>query len=219
MKVLVLAAHTDDEVLGAGGTIAKHVAAGDEVYVCIACNRATNHQYDQEVIQRLRVFAGRASDLLGVKELIFCEGLDERLAVIDAVQLIEENVARIKPEVVYTHHRGDSNQDHQALFKASVIVTRSAGSHVVRRVLCYEVPSSTEQSPPFGDYAFIPNVFVNIEETLEQKIKALLAYETEVGPFPHPRSVESIRITAQHWGIKAGLRAAEAFELIRDIVY
>ncbi|MCL5962260.1 MAG: PIG-L family deacetylase [Chloroflexi bacterium] len=219
MRVLVLAAHTDDEVLGVGGTIAKHSAAGDQVCVCIACNRATNHTYDQAVIQRLRGFARKASEQLGVKELIFCDGLDERLTVIDAVQLIEGHVARIRPDVVYTHHRGDSNQDHQVLFKASVIVTRTSGAHVVRKVLCYEVPSSTEQGPPFGDYAFVPNVFVNIEETLEQKIKALMAYETEIGPFPHPRSLESIRIAAQRWGVKSGLKAAEAFELVRDIVY
>lgn len=218
MKIFVISAHTDDEVLGVGGTIAKHAAAGDEVYVCSVCDRATDHEYDQGVISQLRTCCERANARLGVKDVIFCGGLDERITLPEAVALIEVPFNKVRPDVVYLHHRGDSNQDHATIFRAGVIVTRAISRHVASRVLCYHVPSSTEQAPPFVDYVFKPNVFVDITDTLELKLEAMSEYVTELGVWPYPRSLEALRVDAQYWGIKVGLTAVEPFELVRDIV-
>lgn len=217
-RVVILAAHTDDEVLGVGGTIAHHSSIGDEVYVCSVCDRATQHVYDQAVITRLQDNARQAAETLGVTDLYFCGEKDEQLTVIGAVSAIESYIEKVRPHVVYTHHGGDSNQDHQALFKASVIVTRTMGDYVIPRVLCYEVPSATEQAPPFPDVAFLPNVFVDISNFLDRKLEAFQCYEEEVGEFPHPRSLRSLRARAESWGSKVGLTAAEPFVLVREVV-
>lgn len=218
MKVMVIAAHPDDEVLGVGGTMAKHAAEGDEVYVVSVCDRATNHEYDRGIIQQLRDFCLKANAHLGVKDVVFCGGPDERITVSEAIALIETPFHKIKPHVVYFHRRGDSNQDHQTIFRACVVITRAFGRHVAKRVLCYHVPSSTEQGPPLADFAFLPNVFVDISGTLDLKLRAMAEYETEIETYPHPRSLEALRVNAQYWGIKAGLVAAEPFDLMRDIV-
>lgn len=217
MKVLVIAAHTDDEVLGVGGTIARHGLEGDEVYLLSVCDRATNHKYDMDVIKALRNSALKAKEILGIKEIYFCGKKDELITVPEAIVAMEDYTDKIKPDIIYTHHRGDSNQDHRTIFQATVVVSRTIKGPMVKRVLCYEVPSSTEQGPPFLEYAFIPNVFVDIHHVLEKKLEAMKAYETEIKGFPHPRSLEFLTLNARYWGSKVGLEAAEAFVLVREI--
>jgi len=217
MRVLVIAAHTDDEVLGVGGTIAKHSLSGDEVYLLSVCDRATEHRYDMGVIETLRDSTRRAGKILGIKEIHFCGKKDEIITVPEAIIAMEDCMNRIKPEIIYTHHRGDSNQDHRTIFQATLVVTRTLKDAAVRKVLCYEVPSSTEQGPPFLEYAFMPNVFVDIHHVLEKKLEAMKAYETELKEFPHPRSLEFLTLNARYWGSKVGLEAAEAFLLVKEI--
>src|SRR5581483_5093282 len=218
MRVLVIAAHMDDEVLGAGATIRKHVTSGDEVSVCIVCKRAYDHQFDPEVNRQEKASTARARDILGYADLQFLdlrdELLDERL--LDIIVPLEEHVTRFKPDVVYTHHRGDSNQDHRAVFQASLIACRPISSHPVRRLLCYEVPSSTDIAPPLPEWAFQPNFYVNVEQHLGRKIDAMRAYVREMKEFPHPRSAKGIEVLAQKRGMEIGLTMAEAFVLLRD---
>jgi len=218
MKVLVIAAHMDDEVLGAGATIRKHVAAGDAVSVCIVCQRAYDHRFDPKINEEERAAAERARKVLGYDDLQFLnlrdELLDERL--LDTIVPLEEHVTRWKPDVVYTHHRGDSNQDHRAVFQASLIACRPISSHPVRRLLCYEVPSSTDIAPPLPEWAFQPNFYVNVEQHLGRKIDAMRAYVREMKEFPHPRSAKGIEVLAQKRGMEIGLTMAEAFVLLRD---
>jgi LmbE family N-acetylglucosaminyl deacetylase len=208
----------DDEILGMGGTIAKHVAAGDEVTVCIVCKRAYNHQFDPKIVEEEKAAAGRAARVLGYQDIRFLdlrdELLDERL--LDIVVPLEECVLKVMPSTVYTHHRGDSNQDHRAVFQASVVACRTIAAHKVSRLLSYEVPSSTEQAPPFSEYAFQPNFYVNISGFLDRKVEAMKAYTREMREFPHPRSAKGIEVLAQKRGMEIGFRAAEAFMVIRD---
>src|SRR5262245_32283406 len=149
----------DDETLGMGGTIAKHVASGDVVHVCMVCKRAYDHRFDPELVEEQRAAAIQAAKTLGYHQYHFLdlrdELLDERL--LDVIVPIESVVQMVKPSVVYTHHRGDSNQDHRATLLATLVACRAIASYKVPRVLCYEVPSSTEQAPPFPEFAFIPN--------------------------------------------------------------
>jgi len=218
MKVLVIAAHMDDEILGMGGTIAKHVAAGDDVTVCIACKRAYNHQFDAQIVQEEKDAAMQAAKVLGYGGIQFLdlrdELLDERL--LDLIDPIEELVIKKMPAVVYTHHRGDSNQDHRAVCHASMVACRSTCQYKVPRVLTYEVPSATDIAPPFPEYAFQPNFYVDIGEFLDRKVQALKAYKRELREFPHPRSTKGIEVLAQKRGMEVGFPAAEAFMLIRD---
>lgn len=218
MKVLVIAAHMDDEVLGVGGTIAKHVAAGDRVTICIACQRAYDHQFTAKDVAREKASACRAAKILGCGEPVFLDLPDERLdeRLLDVIVPLEACIKRVKPDVVYTHHRGDSNQDHRAVFQATVVACRAIAKPKVTRVLCYEVLSSTDQAPPCPEYAFQPNVYVHIEKFLARKVRAMEAYRRELRAFPHPRSSQGIRVLAQQRGMEVACRAAEAFILMRD---
>jgi len=217
-KILVIAAHMDDEILGMGGTIARHVTAGDDVTVCIACKRAYNHQFDPQVVQEEKDAAIRAAKVLGYEDVRFLDLRDELLddRLLDVIVPLEQCVSEVMPAVVYTHHRGDSNQDHRAVFQASFIACRALSRHKVPRILAYEVPSSTDIAPPFPEYAFQPNFYVNITAYLERKIEALKMYSRELREFPHPRSAQGIEVLAHKRGMEVGFRAAEAFVLIRD---
>lgn len=218
MQVLVMAAHMDDETLGVGATIAKHVSAGDRVTVCIACKRAYHHRFDPRLVREERQAARRAMKILGYHDLRFLDLPDERLdeRPLNVIVPLETCVREVRPDVVYTHHRGDANQDHRAVFQASLVACRAIARHKVPRVLAYEVPSSTDQAPPFPEYAFQPNFYVNVERFLERKIKAMKSYTRELRRFPHPRSLKGLEVLAQKRGMENGHTAAEAFMLIRD---
>jgi len=144
---------------------------------------------------------------------------DEKLhnEFVNAVVAIEKCVNEVKPDIIYTHHKGDSNQDHSAAFNATIVAARTTNKHKVGKILCYEVPSSTEQGAPFVGNIFIPNVFIDITKTLDKKIAALKEYKSEIRPFPHPRSIKAIVNLAENRGVSAGLKAAESFSLVREI--
>lgn len=218
MRVLVVTPHMDDEVLGTGGVIARHVDQGDEVQVCFIACRVYNHRFDEARNQLETKCAMRAKDVLGYKEAHFLNLPDERLdaCLQDIIIPLEQRVEALAPEVVYLPHRGDNNQDHRAVFQAAQVVFRPVATPFLRRLLCYEVPSSTEQSPPMSETAFLPNYYVNVGTYLERKLEALRCYETERREFPHPRSEEAVRILAQRRGVESGFQAAEAFLILRD---
>lgn len=208
----------DDEVLGVGGTIAKHVAKDHEVYVCFLAHRIYDHKYDEEKNKIEIQSALKAKEILGYKEAEFLNLPDERLDVCiqDILIPLEAYINRIKPEIAYLCHRGDVHQDHKATFQAAMIALRSFANKNIKRILCYEVPSSTEQSPPFNDYAFLPNYYVNIQKHLETKIGALNCYQTEKRGSLHPRSDKGIEMLAMKRGREVGFKAAEAFIIVRD---
>lgn len=218
MKILVIAPHMDDEVLGMGGTIARHVSEGDEVCVCFVAHRIYEHKYDYEKNQTEIQCAIKAKEILGYKEAEFLNLNDERLdtSVQDILIPLETCINKVKPNIVYVNHRGDNHQDHKAVFQAAMIALRPLANRNIRRILCYEVPSSTEQSPPFSDLVFLPNYYVNIEKYLKTKIDALHLYSTEKREFPHPRSDKGIEILAIKRGSEVGFNAAEAFVIIKD---
>jgi LmbE family N-acetylglucosaminyl deacetylase len=162
----------------------------------------------------------RVAELLGAQDLFIHRLPDNRfdtVPLLDIIKIIERLVERLRPEVVYTQHGGDLNIDHVITHRATLTATRPVPGCPVKGLYAYEVASSTEWA--FGKFepAFRPNVFVDISTTLATKIAAMQAYESETRPFPHPRSPEALQALAQHWGCVAGLEAAEAFELVRDV--
>jgi len=218
MKALVIAPHMDDEVLGMGGTIARRMAEGDEVHVCCVAHRVYDHQFDEGKNRLEMDCAKRAKDVLGYKGIHFLNLPDERLdaCLQDLIIPLEKCIKDLRPEVVYVNHRGDNNQDHRAVFQAAMVVLRPSANPGIRRVLCYETPSSTDQAPPLPETVFLPNCYVNITSYLERKIEALRCYQTEARAFPHPRSEEAVKALAIRRGIESGLPAAEAFLILRE---
>jgi LmbE family N-acetylglucosaminyl deacetylase len=225
MKVLVVAAHPDDEVLGCGGTMARHAAAGDEVRVLILAEGATSRRAKREPARDRDALAGlgRAAMLaakrLGIAHTELEKFPDNRMDgvdLLDVVKAIESRVAKFRPEVVYTHHAADLNVDHRVAHQAVLTACRPLPGATVARILCFEVPSSTEWQSPAGGH-FAPDWFVDISRTLQAKIKALQAYAGEMRPWPHARSLRAVEHLARWRGASAGLEAAEAFVLARAI--
>ncbi len=218
MKVLVIAPHMDDEVLGCGGTIARHVAGGDEVYVCFVAHRVYDHKFDERKNELERSHAVKAQNVLGYKETLFLDLNDERLdaSVQDIIIPLEKHIFKIKPDVVYSAFYGDNNQDHRAVFDAVRVAARPSATPFISKLLMYEVPSSTEQSPQSKDSVFIPNYYVDISDSFDIKAKAFSCYETEKRGFPHPRSQEAIAVLAKKRGIEMGYKYAEAFMILRE---
>jgi LmbE family N-acetylglucosaminyl deacetylase len=225
MSVLVVAAHPDDEILGCGGTMTRLAREGREVRIAIlaegmSSRYAHREDADPRQLQQLHARAQQAADKVGAKEVVLCKLPDNRLdtvPLLEVVKLVEELVARFRPEVIYTHHPGDLNVDHGVVHRAVLTATRPVAGQCVRDIYAFEVPSSTEWAFQRLEPSFRPSVFVDITETLETKIEALACYDTETRKFPHPRSAEALRAIATRWGSVAGLPAVEAFELIRSV--
>jgi LmbE family N-acetylglucosaminyl deacetylase len=221
-KILVVAAHPDDETLGAGGTVARFADQGSEVWVCLLCDGVTaRHSY----VDLQRDCAERACKVLGVRRVVFCELPDQRLdalPLVDVIAPIERCIAELRPQVVMTHFRGDVNQDHGVVFNATMVAARPTADTSVRTVMCYETASSTEWAAPFPASTFSGNVFVDITDTLHRKVEAMSMYAgthvSEVRPYPHPRSYEAIDIYAKRQGVLAGTGAAESFMLVRGMI-
>lgn len=225
MKILVIAAHPDDEVLGCGGTAARLVGEGHEVHFAILGEGVTSRNAqradaEQSHLTRLHRQAHAAAVQVGVKNVVLHKLPDNRLdtvALLDVVKIVEDLVDRVKPEVIYTHHAGDLNVDHGVIHRAVLTATRPVAGQPVLEIYAFEVPSSTEWAFHRIEPAFHPNVFVDITRTLEKKIAAMECYESEARKFPHPRSPEALRAVATRWGSVVGCAAAEAFELVRSV--
>lgn len=234
MNVLVIVAHPDDEILGAGGTILKHSQNGDNVKIIylatgITSRRKPGHRnvssYESQTediehmkkeIEDLRKDARKACSLLKVKNIKFYEFPDnemDSIPLLKVVKTIETEIEIHKPTRIYTHHYGDLNVDHGIVYEATLTACRPV-NNTVKDLICFEVPSSTEWNYP---NTFNPNYFVNIKAQLEGKIKAMEAYKNEIRKFPHPRSSENLRIVAKRWGSVSGNDASEAFEIVRMI--
>lgn len=219
MRVLVVAAHPDDEILGVGGTVRKHALAGDDVRLLIVCE-GVSMRYEDEHHQRVQGQAKKAGEILGAAEVLFGGLPDQRLDMLPRVEVfakIEGVVQSTRPELIYTHFGGDVNHDHGILFQAVQVATRPYSAPFVREVLAFETPSSTEWGTPGVQGSFVPQVYVDVSATLEDKIRAFCCYEREVRSAPHPRSPESMRARALTWGSVVGVDAAEPFMVVRAL--
>lgn len=211
MKILVVVAHPDDEVLGPGGTILKHADKGDDIFVCVA-TRAFEPYWTKAYMERKIIEQRNVDRILGVKKRF---NLDFPTTKLNAIPQGEFNrkvsgvVDATKPDIIYTHFGGDLNYDHKAVLRACLVSARPP-KHI--KVACFETLSETE----WGNEHFQPNLWVGIEKHVQRKIKAFLTYESEVKKFPHPRSAEGIRVLAAKRGSEACLKYAEAFSVIKD---
>lgn len=222
-KVLIIAAHPDDEVLGAGGTIAKYAMQGAEIKLLIVTDGSTS-QYREDAFLAEKIAQKKretqtAADVLGIKEVIYGGLPDMKLDVtahIQVNQVIENVLDAFQPNVVFTHFHGDVNMDHQCVHRSTLVACRPVGGQCVKEVYSYYVPSSTDWSVQNAVDTFMPNVFVDIDGVYaEKKYAAMACYATELRTYPHPRSVEALKVLDKANGIHVGLNAAECFMVHR----
>lgn len=220
--ILVVAAHPDDEILGAGGTIAILTQSGYKVCTLILGEGKTSRGNNVTVLEldTLKTEMEEANRLLGVVGCYTADLPDNRfdsVDLLDIVQLIEEHKEQIKPVTIFTHHFGDMNIDHQITYKAVMTATRPMQQECVKNIYTFEIPSSTEWNAFTRETIFTPNVFIDISSTIDTKIAAMSKYISELREYPHPRSLQHIKELAKVNGTKVGLNYSENFTLIRSI--
>ena len=219
MKVLVLAPHPDDEILGVGGTIARMAKTGHEVYVCVV-TKGQEPLFSVQYVEQGRTECRKADAFLGVKETFF---LDFPAVILETVPRYEFNekimdiVNKIQPDEVYIPHRGDMQIDHQMVVDAAMVALRPKYKHVIKRIYAYETLSETGWNIPNVQNEFIPNVYVDISDQLEAKLNAMRIFESQLGEFPAARSIGALEALARFRGATVNVNAAEAFMLIREI--
>ena len=214
-NVLVICAHADDEVLGTGGVIQRHVAAGDDVHVVIVTNRSPSSLGLEE-----KIHATEAKRVLGYEHLYFLNfnDMDLDYNIIRIIEPLEKIYHEVSPTVVYTHHVGDNNQDHRAVFEASMIICRPQ-HRPPREFYSYEVPSSTEQSVQNSKYIFTPNHYVRLGAAeIKKKARALNKYTHQVRRYPKSsRCSKGLDVLARYRGLQGVAEFAEAFIILRSI--
>ena len=223
MKILVIAPHPDDEVLGCGATIKKYSKRGDEVYLCIA-TEAYTPVWTQEYIDNKKKEIVSSNRVLGITKTFFLNLPTVRLDTIpqkDINDAIAKCISKIEPEILYVPHRSDLNKDHQIIFESALVAARTKPGSSIKRVLSYETLSETEwgaQRIKNLRDVFLPTVYIDIRGTLKYKIKAMECYKSELKKFPHPRSLKGITVLSEKRGMEAGLENAEAFVLVKEII-
>lgn len=222
MKILVIAPHPDDEVLGCGGTIKKYASERNEVFLCIVTKAYTPEWSDDFIDNRKKEIKCSVKNL-GIKETIFLDFPTVKLDTIPQKELndsISKCVQKIKPEIVFIPFYGDINKDHKLVSEAAMVAVRPKAGSSIKKVYYYEVLSETEWTKPAQkiEDVFIPNFYEDIVDSLEDKLKAMECYRSELKDYPHPRSLEGIKVLAQKRGTECGAKAAEAFMLLREVV-
>ena len=234
MKILVVVAHPDDDILGMGGTMLKYSKKGDQIKVIFLATgitsrkksghtNATKYEVNKkeeknmcDEITVLRSQAKKACKSLLVNNVNFYDFPDNEMdsvPLLKIIKVIEKEIRSFKPEKIFTHHYNDLNVDHRVVYNATLTACRPINTPV-KEIICFEVPSSTEWNYPSN---FMPNYFVNIDKQIDKKIKAMEIYRNEIKKFPHPRSSKYLKINASRWGGVSGNSSAEAFEIIRKI--
>lgn len=217
--ILIVAAHSDDEAIGCAGAMAKHVAVGDEVHVLFMTDGVSSRLNEKNDIDHRLSSAETASAIIGVtsiENLDFPDNQMDSIPLLNVTQAIEKKVEVVQPDVIYTHHIGDLNVDHQTTHKAVMTACRPQPASCVKEIYSFEVLSSTEWQSP-GFLPFSPNVFVDISNFIEVKKKALETYAEEMRPSPHSRSISNVINHANVRGNTVGVDYAEAFMSIREI--
>ena len=226
--VLVVAAHPDDEVLGCGGTMARHALNGDKVHVVILVEGVTSRDQKRNRddrkfdISKLGKNSQIANDILGTTSLTLHDFPDNRLdsvSLLDLTKVVEDHLESLQPDIIYTQHGGDLNIDHRLVHEAVITACRpKPKNHSVTTLLSFEVASSTEWQTPGSAPIFAPTWYVDINKTLELKIKALEAYGDEIIEWPNARSIRAVKHLARWRGANIGVDAAEAFMLGRRMI-
>jgi LmbE family N-acetylglucosaminyl deacetylase len=225
-RVLTIAAHPDDEILGCGGAMAAHAARGDRVSILIlgeglTSRAASRAEADLSALPDLKQDARAAAAAIGVSDVTLLDFPDNRfdsVNLLDVIKAVEAARARVNPDVVYVHHWGDLNIDHRVTFDAVMTAFRPLPGEAAVSIYAFEVPSSTGWAAPSAAAAFLPTHYVDIGSLVDKKVEAMESYLSERRVWPHPRSPEALRAYARYRGTQVGVDAAEAFVTVRTVV-
>lgn len=212
MKVLVIASHPDDEVIGCGGTIARHAASGDKVYLLVM-TQIYAPEWDMKEFDKRRKEVFKAAKVLGIKKVFFGGFPTAKLNTVPAIALtnkIREIIKKCEPAVIYLPPKHDLNLDHVIVCNAGIVSCRSMS--FVKTVLSYEVQTA------FSYENLEVNYYVDISRYFKKKIQAMKVYKSEIRKYPHPRSIEGLTILSQMRGLSVGARHAEAFMVVREVI-
>lgn len=224
-SVLVFAAHPDDEILGQAGTIRRLANEGVCCRAVIIAegitSRANNRsEADFSELKELQTDARNSAQIVGYESIEFCELPDNRLDsmdLLDVIKVVSEYVEKYRPDTIFTHHHGDLNIDHRIVCEAVITACRPVRHYFVERIYAFETPSSTEWNYSYED-PFKPNVFFDVTDTIQKKIEAINCYRSESEVSPHPRSPEALLALAEYRGSNVGVKYAEAFMLLREVI-
>lgn len=221
-KIMVVAAHPDDEILGCGGIIAKMIAEGAEVRSVILGEGALSRDEDDlSSVESLKQDARSANEVLGVKDLVFYNFPDnafDSVRLLDIVRAVEKEIAGFAPDVIFTHYANDLNIDHRKTYEAVMTSCRPQNGKEVPEIYSFFIPSSTDWADNTGGTGFVPNVYHDISDYIDVKLRALAYYKSEMRDYPHSRSIEALKIFSQYWGNRVGLSYAEPLLLIRKVI-
>ena len=222
-KILIVAAHPDDEVLGCFGAVAKLITQGYEAYTLILGEGKTSRDERRIVenktdeIMILNSEIQKANDVIGIKKVFvesFADNRFDSVDLLDIVKVISKVKEEIQPSIIFTHFENDLNIDHSITYKAVLTATRPMEGESVKEIYSFEVLSSTEWNYPLS---FSPDIFFDISETIDLKTQAMIAYNSELRQYPHPRSIEGIKLNAKYHGMRVGKKYVEAFKSVRVI--
>ena len=219
-SIVAIFAHPDDEILACGASLAKHALSGATIRILLlATGLAARGPAASSATDELRNHARRAAETIGAKSVEFGDFPDNRMdtvPLLDVIQAIEEFLGEKTPDILYTHHDGDLNIDHQVVQRAVLTACRPVPGRGAHEIRSCEINSSTEWNSGFPN-TFVPNMYEPVSNTIDRKVKALECYTGEIQEFPHPRSAQGVRTLATLRGMECGVESAEAFALARRV--
>ena len=222
-KILIVAAHPDDEVLGCFGTVSRLIKEGYEAYTLILGEGKTSRldtrkiEENKEQLEILNDEIKKANDIIGIKKCFVYDFPDNRfdsVDLLDIIKVISKIKEEIKPDIIFTHYENDLNIDHKITYQAVITATRPIENESVKEIYSFEILSSTEWQYPIS---FSPDVFFDIQDTIELKLNAMQCYKSELCLYPHPRSLVGIELNAKYNGMRVGKNYVEAFKSVRVI--
>ncbi len=222
-KILIVAAHPDDEVLGCFGTVARLIREGHEAYTLILGEGKTSRDEKRQIENKKNDIAmlgneiKKANGVIGIKKVFIESYPDNRfdsVNLLDIIKVISKVKEEVQPDIIFTHYEKDLNIDHQITYQAVITATRPMQDECVKEIYSFEILSSTEWNYPIS---FSPDTYFDISETLSLKIAAMKEYASELCKFPHPRSLKGIELSAKYHGMRVGKKAIEAFKCIRRV--
>ena len=228
-RLMVIVAHPDDELLGLGGTLYKiKTQTNCKIKVVILGEGIKSRDYKEDektLNKKLEIHKKNileAKTILGYDEISTYNLPDNKfdtVSLLSIIKIVEKEKEQFKPEIIFTHHAGDLNIDHQITFKAVITAFRSQPKEKFKGILTFETPSGTEWIPSNDNRKFNPNLFIELDKNdIEKKIAAMQCYDYEKRDFPHPRSPKALKNRALNWGIVVGVNYAEPFQLIKYIL-
>lgn len=220
-NILIVVAHSDDEILGMGATIAKHIDSGDKVYVMSFTDGISSRNNNQKQITDRIKSALLVSKMMNFKWIFqgnFPDNALDSISLLEIIKIIEKIKRQINPEIIYTHYYNDLNIDHRIVHQATMTAFRPNNKFTPKKIRLFEVPSSSDSSFTNSHNAFTPNCYIDVKKYYKKKLRALSIYEKEMLKYPNTRSIEAILNLMKYRGNQVGLNFAEAFLTVRSII-